>query len=255
MDRTPPIHIRRLLRSEVGFGCPVPDCANPYLSYHHFDPPWSAQEHHNPEGMIALCLAHHHMADGGTFTKAQLRHMKRQRAPDGGVGGRLAWLRNELLAIVGGNLYYKTNTILSFGEQQAIWFNRDEDNHLLLNVRMMTLSGRPRLRLEDSDWVVLGEPVDFECPPSGRRILVTYRNGDELVIEFHELAGPSEAAERHPDVPPDRWPRIDFPVTVVEVRCEIGGTGLGFGPTWTKLPGLHLTDGFFVGARTAILIS
>jgi hypothetical protein len=120
---------------------------------------------------------------------------------------------------------------------------------------MVTLTGKPRLRLEDSDWMVMGEPVEFECPPSGRRILVKYQNGDELVIEFHELADASEAGSRHPDVPAERCPWVDFPVTVVEARSEIGGTGLGFGPTWTKLPRLHLTDGFFVGAETAISIS
>jgi hypothetical protein len=114
---------------------------------------------------------------------------------------------------------------------------------------------KPRLRLEDSDWLEMGEPVDFECPPSGRRILLKYQNGDELVIAFHELTTSPEAANRHPNVPSDRWRRIHFPVTVVQVRSEIGGTGLGFGPTWTKLPGLHLKDGFFVGADTAILIS
>jgi hypothetical protein len=94
MDRSPPIEIRRLLRREVGFGCPVPTCASPFLSYHHFDPPWSVREHHNPAGMIALCPIHHPLAHGGVFSKAQLRRMKHQGAPDR-VRGRFGWLRND----------------------------------------------------------------------------------------------------------------------------------------------------------------
>jgi hypothetical protein len=255
MNRTPPVEIRRLLRREVGFGCPVSGCLNPYLSYHHFDPPWSVREHHNPEGMIALCSIHHPMADGGAFTNDQLRQMKKEGAPEGSVQGRFQWLRNKLLAIVGGSLYYKVDTILVFRGERAIWFNRDDHGYLLLNARMITGSSNPRLRLDDNDWIVWGEPSNFDCPPSGKRIYAKYDNGDELTVEFHELADASEGASRHPNVPSDRWPRIDFPITVVEVQSEIGGTGLGFGPTWTRLPGLHLKDGFFVGCNTAILIS
>ena len=80
MNRTPPIEIRRLLPREVGFGCPVPDCANPYLSYHQFAPPRLVHEHHTSEGMIALCPAHRAMAEAGAFPKAQLRQMKQQTA-------------------------------------------------------------------------------------------------------------------------------------------------------------------------------
>src|SRR5918912_315690 len=36
VNRTPPAAVRRELRREVGFGCPVPDCGNPYLYWHHF---------------------------------------------------------------------------------------------------------------------------------------------------------------------------------------------------------------------------
>jgi len=76
MDRTPPVEVRRALRREVGFGCPVSGCANPYLEYHHFDPPWRTHEHHDPLGMIALCAEHHKKADAGAFTLSQLRALK-----------------------------------------------------------------------------------------------------------------------------------------------------------------------------------
>src|SRR5580693_411457 len=63
MTRTPPADIRRALRREVGFVCPVPGCTNPYLTRHHFDPIWRVREHHEPGGLIALCRDHHSQAD------------------------------------------------------------------------------------------------------------------------------------------------------------------------------------------------
>ena len=39
MNRTPPKKVIQTLRQEVGFGCPIPNCGNPYLEWHHFDPP------------------------------------------------------------------------------------------------------------------------------------------------------------------------------------------------------------------------
>ena len=78
MDRTPPMEVRKLLRREVGFGCPVLNCGNPYLSWHHFGPPWREKQHHDPNGMIALCVEHHAKADAGTYTKEQLHSYKQQ---------------------------------------------------------------------------------------------------------------------------------------------------------------------------------
>lgn len=73
LSRTPPIAVRRTLRGEVGFGCPVRQagnlCGNPYLRWHHFDPAWSDEHHHRPEGMIASCAQHHDEADAGAFTR------------------------------------------------------------------------------------------------------------------------------------------------------------------------------------------
>src|SRR3989442_11499841 len=41
--------------------------------YHHFDPTWSAKQHHEPDGMIALCAEHHAKADAGGFTTQKIR--------------------------------------------------------------------------------------------------------------------------------------------------------------------------------------
>src|SRR5215211_7582447 len=76
VNRTPPIEVRRELRREVGFGCPVDGCGSPYLTWHHFDPPWKERQHHDVVGMVALCREHHDKADVGAFTRQQLRQLK-----------------------------------------------------------------------------------------------------------------------------------------------------------------------------------
>jgi hypothetical protein len=76
VSRTPPKSVTQFLRKEANFGCPVQDCGNPYLTWHHFDPPWKDKEDHNADGMIALCTRHAPHADVGRWTKAQLLEMK-----------------------------------------------------------------------------------------------------------------------------------------------------------------------------------
>src|SRR5438093_427730 len=108
ISRTPPANVRRLLRSEVGFGCPVPACNSPYLSWHHFDPPWAIAHHHNPDGIVALCVQHHGAADGGAFTNQQLHAFKDRRYNGRGtrLQGRLTWRRSRLFVIAGRNLWF-----------------------------------------------------------------------------------------------------------------------------------------------------
>src|SRR5580704_16752784 len=78
-SRTPPSQLRRELRRRSGFRCCFPKCQVPYLSYHHFDPPWEPHHVHNPDGMIALCSTHHGLADGGLYSVERLRSFIRRR--------------------------------------------------------------------------------------------------------------------------------------------------------------------------------
>jgi hypothetical protein len=251
MERTPPVEVRRTLRREVGFGCPAPGCANPYLEYHHFDPPWRDRQHHDPNGMIALCAEHHRKADGGSYTNEQLRTLK--RPAEGVVGGRFDWLRNDVLAYVGGTFYYETPTIFQFKTERAIWFERDDEGNMLLSIRMVTSSGEPRLSLRNNDWMVLGNPVDFESPPSGKRIQAKYSNGDILKVDFSTLANLHRAKERYPKASERGLSNVRYPVTVVEVEQLFGGSDFGFGPSWTRLGGATISGGFVSRCGTGLV--
>lgn len=253
MNRIPPVKVRRQLRKEAGFGCPVLGCGNPYLSWHHFDPKWSELEHHNFSGMIALCAEHHAKADAGAFTKEQLRELKLSATrPMGVIGGQFEWMRNRLLAIVGGNFYFETPVILEVRGKPVIWFRRDDNGYFLLNAQMLTTSKEPRARIQDNFWLSQTNPDDLECPPSGKLLKVKYSNGDELRIEFLELESGTVVEKRYPGVMTDRW-GIEFPITGVEIHKKVGGTELEFGPRETTLPGHNIMRNCFIrGCRVGL---
>jgi hypothetical protein len=249
MNRTPPEEVRRKLRKEVGFGCPV--CGNPYLQWCHFDPPWHVKQHHNPDGMIALCAEHHAKADAGAYTKEQLRALKETPTRSQTVKGKFEWMRRDILAIVGGNFYYQTPVILQIRDNPIIWFNRDEESYLLVNILMLTTSGEPRMVIKDNFWLTLGNPTDLKCPPSGKLLSVSYPNGDSLKVEFFDIQNQSDLTKRYPRTAPQQW-GIPFPVTGVEIHNNVVGTKLNFGPKSTIAGILHLQDNFFKGCKVAI---
>jgi hypothetical protein len=238
VSRTPPTEVRRRLRREVGFGCPVAQCGNPYLEYHHFDPPWEEEHHHDPARMIALCATHH--AKAGAWTVDQLRSMKNISPDRLDIRGRFEWMREDVLAVVGGNFFYETPKMVVFRDEPMIWFERDEDRRLLLNLRMLTTSGLPRTRLENNDWIIRGDPVDVESPPNGSRLRVRYENGDEICIRFREWA---ESEALHAVYPRalELGSCLRFPLVTAEINVEVGGTDVKFGPTTTRLPGAQIT--------------
>jgi len=110
-------------------------------------------------------------------------------------------MRNKLLAAVGSGFYYETFTILRYREIDIIWFRRDADGNLLLNVRMTAITGAPGLLIEDNDWIAHGALEDLECPPSGRLLRANYPSGDYLKIEFSTLDSPADLAQRFPHRP------------------------------------------------------
>jgi hypothetical protein len=244
LSRTPPSRVLRQLRKEVRFGCPVDDCGSPYLTWHHFDPPWSEERHHRPGGMIALCREHADKADHGAFTIKQLQHLKTSadEKPRADVGGRFDWMRRDLLAVVGGNFYYRCPVVLEFGDYRSIWFNRDDDGYLLLNFSMPSLAGDLRARIEDNFWTVTTTAEEVVCPPSGRLVEVTYANGDRFRAEFFTADTNDDLLTRYPVAVLDRTHSdIAFPLTIVELWETAAGTSLEFGPHESRIGGFRIT--------------
>lgn len=232
MNRKSPVSVIKQLRREVGFGCPVPECGNPYLEWHHFDPPWSVTPHHNPDGMVALCAEHHKKADNGAYTNNQLAAFKRNKVDPAIIRGRFDWRRNKQLTVVGGNYYYETPRALVIDGHDVVALTRDEEGYLLLNVEMISLSTEVRARLVDNCWENIGSPVDLICPPSGKDLSIRYANGDYLAIHFYVIRDCAEFQEKFSTAPYDM---LEFPLTVAEVNCEIGGTDIKLTPLGTTI--------------------
>lgn len=255
MNRTPPKKVRQVLRNEVVFGCPINGCGNPYLEWHHFDPPWHVKEHHEPSGMIALCAEHHRKADAGAYTPDQLNKFKSEaRSQSTDIQGKFDWLRNRILAVVGGNFFYETLVVIEFQGQPVIWFERDENGYLLLNLGMLSTTREARLILENNFWIGKGNFSDFECPPSGKLIRAEYPGGDMLRVEYFELLSIEDIQKRYPDARASMWQdHIKLPITAVEVHFRVGGTEIEFGPRWTRLPGNNvIQNGFISSCRVGI---
>jgi hypothetical protein len=259
-SRTPPIEVRRALAAEVGFGCPVEDCGSPYLTWHHFDPPWAERHHHDPAGMIALCRDHHPEADAGTFTAEQLRELKHSgRDLNRPLGARFNWMRQELVAVIGGNFFVETPIAVRIYQYPIIWFNRDANNQLLINLKMPSASPGPRIAIEDNFWLTEGaDEREIVCPPSGRLVEAKYSNGDYLKIEFREIESVDAFDQRYPRSSGSHRESlagaVQLPIAVVEITMRAPGTGIDFTPAKTALGGLTMTGNWLRDCGVGIQI-
>lgn len=163
-------------------------CGSPYLTYHHFDPPWAQQCHHNPKDILALCLQHHKEADAGAFTINQLRQLK-GRSSKRPIQGRFHWRRERLFIIAGSNFFLGSPSILEYGERKLIWFGKNPDGYGTVNMDLFSPSGQLVFSMRNNDWVVLPAVDDVASPPSARRLAVRSKlHAVALDLEFRECS-------------------------------------------------------------------
>lgn len=144
VSQTPPAEVRKILRQEVNFGCPARECGSPFLTWHHFEPPWRVCHQHNPEGMVALCLQHHKEADAGAFTKSQLQALKRHPyLRDGKPRAKFNWQRQLILLEVGSNYYLSPDHILRIADNDIIQVSRNPSGLQALSLDLRTANGNP----------------------------------------------------------------------------------------------------------------
>lgn len=249
-NRRPPAAVRRKLRKEVGFGCPVANCGNPYLEYHHFDPAWHVRPHHSPDGMLALCATHHAKADA--LTVEQCRDLK-YGAQDRAVRGRFEWMRREVVAIVGGNYYHETPRMVVFKDEPVVWFERDANGYLQLSIRMLTASGKPRTQLLANDWMIAGDPVDVESPPNGSFLRVKYDNGDDVQVRFREWESPEVVGRDHPAIH-GLGDSVAYPLVTAEVAMVVGGTQIRFDAKSSQIGGVTMSGNVMSRCGTGLSI-
>lgn len=231
MTRKPPIDVIRILRKENGYKCVVPGCEIPYIEYHHFNPPWHVENHHRPEGMIALCPEHHRKADGGSYTDEQLKNFKEHASDEfDEVRGRFEYLRYNILLYAGGNFFLRNNIEITINGKNAIWFEIDENGYHLLNVELFDKKGNIYFKIENNSWEITDNVSDVECPPSGKLLKVFFKNGDNFGLEFKELTSVDELEKTLGNLHPRANKRIEneLPITVLMLSIKMAEYNIHF---------------------------
>lgn len=143
------------LRREVGYGCPI--CRNPFLTWHHFDPPYHVEEHWRPDGMIALCLKHHAAADpkgnhAGAYTTETLRTLKNAQYSSKDVKGHfpVLQLQQKLLIRVGGTYTDKSSPIISINGEPQISIAINDEGMLSLSFELRNKNDNVIMKMEDN---------------------------------------------------------------------------------------------------------
>jgi len=203
MDRTPPAEVRRVLRQEVGFCCPIDGCGSPYLSWHHFDPPWREREHHDPAGMIALCLQHHKEADAGTFTEAQLKQLKKTSASRE-VKGRFNWKRETTLFKSFGSYFFNNENILLVRNTPVIWITKSNEGYDLFNIDLRSASGERLFILQDNQWIAVPDLRDIEARPAGNSLSIRSLPGDVSLDLVFRNFNDDDRVPSFKDLPEDK---------------------------------------------------
>jgi hypothetical protein len=181
--------VREELRREVNFGCPFDGCGSPFLSWHHFDPPWREEPHHRAEGMIALCLAHAGFADGDSYTVERLRQLKRAPFVKATLAHQLPWQPENLTFFVGGAIVFGPRRALSLCGVDVFSARRTDDGRLALDAQMMDPEGHRLLTMQDNELSVhISRISDLECSTRGKNIKIVHWSGTRLGLRFETLS-------------------------------------------------------------------
>ena len=167
------------LRREVGFGCPIPGCRSPFLTWHHFDPPWHIEEHWRPEGMIALCLEHHPNADpqgvgGNAYSPAELRALKKSKHSAEDVRARFpSWQKKNLLIRMGGCYTTPSMPLLSVSGIPQIGLRQDEAGLLALSFQLRNKDDSVLVEMVDNWFTAYPSNIhDMTVTPKTRQVKV-----------------------------------------------------------------------------------
>ena len=202
MDRKPPSQVRRALRKEVGYGCPIKGCRSPFLQWHHFDPPWREKQHHDESGMIALCGEHHDAADANAYSKERLHELKKGPYSSDDVKAHFPWSqKTDLIVRLGGN-YSGGNQIALMGNNQPIIsLSRDEEGLVVLSLTFKSPNGLELLSIDENYLSVEPSAIhDLECKANQQSIKVWFgvRNIG-LELQFMRLTEPEFDAQLNAD--------------------------------------------------------
>jgi hypothetical protein len=186
ISRDPPEPTKWFLRNEVGFGCPFRGCRKPFLTWHHFDPPWKILNHHNADGMIALCLDHHAEADAGQHSKEFLHALKRQANDVNDVLAKFPWARGKQLYRIGGTYFGGTSFEIKLGEDRTelIAVSINPQGMFELSFNLKNEEDRTIARMDRNSFVAIPKLLhDLKADTGKSRVKIQKKRG-EISLEL-----------------------------------------------------------------------
>ena len=197
LTRTPPAAVLDVLRSEVNYGCPVADCGSPFLTWHHFDPPWRETKHHDASGMVALCSEHARIADNDMYTKDQLRAFKLAPFVKDRLQYQWPWTTEQLLVVLGRVVLIGPRPVIALGGRNLVTFERGalpnvSQPIVYVGVDLPDATGATIVTMKEN-WldVDVRQLESMEVPPGTRDLHLKHSSGVELDLHLKRYP-PSE---------------------------------------------------------------
>jgi len=185
-----PEPVKRILRREVGFGCPI--CRSPFLTWHHFAPPRRVLAHDNPEGMIALCREHHDEADQGHYSPDELRQLKNSGLSADTVKGDFpSWMKASLLVRVGGSYIGGCRNVIAVEHRPIIRLTQNEAGLLSLSFVLSDARCEPVAVMEDNAFEAYPDNIHdmFVATRKGRvKVWLAAKDDIGLDLSFRRLS-------------------------------------------------------------------
>jgi len=194
LTRDIPEPIRRSVRQRCGFGCVV--CGDPFITYHHFDPPFKDAPAHRAEGITLLCQRCH--ADETHHRLAPDYVRQHNAKPYCLCAGhtRHCLVRSSIstgkpLTFKIGSATFDTRVVLMYEWEELISFKPPEAENApwRLSAKISDLNGRELLKIVDNEWRIgierydittCGETIEVR-EARGKVILVMQVTMDDLV--------------------------------------------------------------------------
>jgi hypothetical protein len=189
-DRDPiPAHVKEELRAEVGYGCPV--CRSPFLTWHHFDPPYRVRPHNDPKRMIALCGEHAAEADNDNWPPEKLHALKKTpRSVEDVRGSFPSWEHENILVRLGGNYTGGSEVLIAIEGQPLVRLRRNAASLLALSFNVWDADSKPLLRMVDNALELYPKTVhDFVATARKRAVTLWFGERDiGLDLSFERIS-------------------------------------------------------------------
>ena len=180
LPRDIPEPIARQIRQRCGFGCVI--CGNPFIDYHHFDPPFSQVREHRADGITILCANHHREANHGRRSAESIKAYNAD--PEcRRTGHTVAALDGSMrpLKFMMGSAVFDTPVVLMYESTEIISFRPPEAEGApwRLSARIFDRTGRELLRITDNEWRIGINQYDITA--QGKTVEVRQKKGDVVL--------------------------------------------------------------------------